>query len=442
MRVLCVGSGGREHAIVKALRRSNAEVLAAMRYRNPGIAREAEGVLLAAETDVERIVPWAKAQAPDLAIIGPEAPLAAGLGDALEEVGIPTAGPSRSAVMIEASKEFARDLMARHHIPGLVEYHAFGTPKEVERFLRSCDYDLAVKPAGLTGGKGVRILGEHLRNKAEVLAYAAEVLGEAPGGLRRVVLERKEVGEEFSLQAFVDGRTVAPLPAAQDYKRAYEGDRGPNTGGMGSISAEDGLLPFLPRADFEKAVRIMERTVDALRAEGNPFKGILYGGFMLTREGPKVLEFNARFADPESMNVLPLLKGDFAQILFAVAHGELKPHLEFQRRATVCKYLVPEGYGTVPREGERITVDEEAIRKEGAELFYASLDARPDGFYTTTSRSLAVVGIAGDITKAYTMAEDGVKHVRGRVYVRHDIGHPDTIRAKVKRMRDLRRPRT
>lgn len=439
MKALLVGGGGREHAIAKALLRGGVRLFACMKHWNPGIGRAAEAILTVEETDVDRIAAWAAERGVEMAVVGPEAPLALGLVDQLGKAGIPAVGPTRAAAEIEASKEFARDLMAKHRIPGLIEYHAFSRVEPLEKFLRTVEYDVVVKPVGLTGGKGVRVMGDHFGTTADALAYAREVLRESIGGSKRVLIERKEVGEEFSVQALSDGRTLVPMPAVQDYKRALEGDRGPNTGGMGSLSQEDGLLPFLPRADYEKAVKIMQRTVEALTAEGRPFKGVLYGGFMLTREGPKVLEFNARFADPESMNVLPLLKDDFLGLCQAVIHGELKGPLTFQRRATVCKYVVPEGYGTAPVAGTPVEVDEESIRKEGAELFYASLEARGSSLYTTTSRALAVVGIAEDVTKAFTIAEDGLKHVRGRVYVRHDIGHPDSIRRKVVRMREIRR---
>ncbi len=439
MKVLLIGGGGREHAIAKALLRSGARLLSCMKHRNPGIARSSEAVLLTDETDVSKVATWAKDRGAEMAVVGPEAPLALGIVDQLEKLGIPAVGPSRLAAEIEASKEFARDLMAKHRIPGLVEYHAFSKVDALERFLKAVDYDLVVKPVGLTGGKGVRVMGDHFGTKRDALEYAKQVLRDNIGGARRVLIERKEVGEEFSVQAFCDGRTLVAMPAVQDYKRAYEGDRGPNTGGMGSISQEDGLLPFLPRADYDKAVKIMRRVLEAMAAEGRPFKGVLYGGFMLTREGPKVMEFNARFADPESMNVLPLLKEDFVATCRAMAFGELKGPLNFQRRATVCKYVVPEGYGEAPLSGAPLEVDEEAIRKEGAELFYASVDSLGSSLFTTTSRSLAVVGMAEDVTKAYAIAEDGLRHVRGRIYVRHDIGHPDSIRRKVTRMRELRR---
>lgn len=441
MKVLLVGGGGREHAIAKALVKGGARIFSTMKYRNPGIARLAEAVLQTDEAETDRIASWAADRGVDIAVVGPEMPLALGLVDLLEKRSIPSVGPDRAAAEIEASKKFARDLMAKHRIPGLIEYNSFSRAQDLERFLKSVDYDLVVKPVGLTGGKGVKVMGDHFGTREDALRYAKQVLKDGIGGGRSVLIERKEVGEEFSVQAFCDGKTLAPMPAVQDYKRALEGDRGPNTGGMGSVSQEDGLLPFLPRSDYEKSVKIMQRVVEAMASEGRPFKGILYGGFILTRTGPKVIEFNARFADPESMNVLSLLKDDLLSIFSTIAHGGLKSSVAFSRRATVCKYAVPEGYGTAPVSGAPLLVNEDAIRKEGAELFYAAVDSIGTGLFTTSSRSLAIVGVAEDITKAFTIAEDGLRHVKGRVYVRHDIGHPDQVRKKVARMRELRRGR-
>jgi phosphoribosylamine--glycine ligase len=438
LNVLAVGGGGREHAIVEALRRSGATVYSVMKNRNPGIARASHQVLLQDETRVEEVVSWAKHVGADLAVVGPEAPLGHGLVDRLEAEGVPTVGPRQNAAQIELSKEFARDLMRRHGIPGLVEYRAFDDLAEARTFLRDVEYPVVVKPIGLTGGKGVKVMGDHFETREEALEYVREVLEKRIGGMSRVLIERKEEGEEFSLQAFTDGNNLAPMPAVQDYKRAYEGDEGPNTGGMGSISDADGLLPFLPRQDYDTAVDIMRRTVQALRSEGLTYRGVLYGGFILTREGPKILEFNARFGDPEAMNVLPILKDSFLEVCWSIVDGKLSDRVAFERRATVCKYVVPQGYGTSPLAGEEVLVDEEGIRTEGAILYYASVDERDGRIFTTTSRALAVVGVADDLATAESMAEGALSHVKGKVYMRHDIGKAWTLDKKVQRMMALR----
>ncbi|MEE9237303.1 MAG: phosphoribosylamine--glycine ligase [Thermoplasmata archaeon] len=438
MKVLAVGGGGREHAIVETLRRSDARVFSIMKNRNPGIARASEDFLLCDETNVEKVVAWAARVGVDLAVVGPEAPLGYGLVDQLEAVSIPVVGPSREAARIELSKEFARDLMRRHAIPGLVEYQAFDDIVDARRYMKEVNYPIVVKPIGLTGGKGVKVMGDHLHTKEEALAYVQEVLERRIGGQSRVLIERREDGEEFSLQAFTDGKHLAPMPLVQDYKRAEESDRGPNTGGMGSISVADGLLPFLRREDYETAVTIMRKAIEAMRSEGVPYKGILYGGFISTPSGPKILEFNARFGDPEAMNVLPMLEHDFLEVLWSIVDGKLKEGVSFRRKATVCKYVVPEGYGTKPLADQELHVDETAIQQGGAILYYASVDEQDGRIFTTTSRALAVVGVADDLGSAESLAEEGLAHVRGRVFMRHDIGKSSLVEQKVERMRALR----
>lgn len=440
MRVLAVGGGGREHAIVKALVRGGADVFSVMKNRNPGIARASSDFLLMKETDVEKVVGYALARRVELAVIGPESPLEAGLVDALSAEGIACVGPTRSAARIETSKSFARDLLDKHKVPGNIRFAAFTDLNEAERHLRAIDYEVAVKPTGLTGGKGVKVEGEHLADRKEVLGYIREVLEKGIGGAG-VVIEEKVEGEEFTLQAFCDGRRVIPMPLVQDHKRAFDGDKGPNTGGMGSYSSEDHLLPFVNSSDREEAVLSMQKTVEALAKEGMPYRGILYGQFMLTREGPRIIEFNARFGDPEAMNVLPLLDSSFVDICAGIASGDLsRTPCVFRKAATVCKYVVPVGYGMVPKANTPIKVDEEGAEREGAELFYAAVSEEGGQILTSTSRAVAVVGIENSIDAAERQCERALRFIWGEhIYVRHDIGKHEVIQRKVERMRALRK---
>lgn len=439
MRVLAVGGGAREHAIVSALARSGADVFVCMKNSNPGMARLAEGFALMDETDVSAVVGFARSKEVELAVVGPEAPLEVGLTDGLEAAGIPTASPRKHAAMIETSKSFMRNLMKKHGVKGSVRFAEADTVDGVKEALDELGTDIVVKPAGLTGGKGVRVFGEHMLTREDVISYAEEIVSRRIGGGTRIVLEEKLVGEEFTLQAFCDGRRVVPMPAVQDHKRAYEGDKGPNTGGMGSYSQGDGLLPFLSRKDYDDAVSIMSETVDALRKEGTEYRGALYGQFMLTRDGPKVIEFNARFGDPEAMNVLSLLRSDFTQICVGMASGDLDgKDVEFERRSSVCKYVVPQGYGSKPLSGEEIKVDEQAIAAEGAIVYYASVNEKEGRIFTTTSRSVGIVGIADTIEEAEVIAEKGIRHVSGKVFVRHDIGKRGVLDVKIARMNRIR----
>ena len=442
MRVLAVGGGAREHAIVEALGRSGADVFACMKNSNPGISRRAMSFALIDETEVPRVVEFAKASTVELAVIGPEAPLEAGLSDGLRSAGVPTASPSKSAAMIETSKSFMRELLAKHRIKGAVKYEIASSVADVRAALGRLGTGIVVKPIGLTGGKGVKVFGEHMLSEKEVVAYAEDIFSKKIGGSAKLVIEEKLVGEELTIQAFCDGKNVVPMPAVQDHKRAYEGDQGPNTGGMGSYSQADGLLPFLKRDEYDSAVSIMSGVVAALKKEGAEYRGALYGQFMLTRDGPKVIEFNARFGDPEAMNVLSLLESDFSTICSKMATGRiLRKDARFMRKASVCKYVVPEGYGTKSLSGEEIRVDEASIAREGALVYYANVNEKDGKIYTTSSRSVGIVGIADTVEEAERIAENGIKHVHGRIHVRHDIAKKAMLDAKVRRMEEIRRSR-
>ena len=427
MKLLVVGGGGREHAITRALScNSDVKLFSVMARENPGIARLAERVFLTDETDLPGIVRFAMANGIDVAVIGPEAPLEAGVVDHLEAAGIPCVGPTRAAARIETDKAFCRRLMERHGIAGCPEYRVFQDPEEAGRFIEAYGGDLAVKPIGLTGGKGVRIMGEHV-DAAGAVEYARQIGGD-------VVLEERLLGEEFTLQAFVDGEHLVPMPLVQDHKRAYEGDVGPNTGGMGSYSMSDHMLPFVSRSDYEKALRIMEDTVAAMREEGAPYRGILYGQFMNTREGPKVIEFNARFGDPEAMNVLSLLESDFADIITRITQGDLAPSdVRFAHNATVCKYLVPEGYPEAPVAHQPLTLGDYG----DALLYYANVEERNGTLYTLTSRTLAFVGRGGTLEEAEAIAEKAASSVSGRIFYRRDIGTRDTLEKRCLHMKEI-----
>ena len=345
MRVLLVGGGGREHSVASALRKSpELELFAAMSNESPGIADLSEDRLLCPETDVHRIVHWAGERRIEWAFIGPDDPIALGICDELENVGIAAVGPKRAPARLESSKLFTRRLMEKHQVPGRVEFHHFLDKGSLTTFLRSSSGDFALKPDGLTAGKGVKVMGVHLASRDEAVEYGCEIIEKGIGGDGGVVLEERLVGEEFTLQCFVDGSTVVPMPAVQDYKRAFEGGQGPNTGGMGSYSQGDGLLPFLTQADYDTALDILRKLVDAVKAEGAEYKGILYGQFMLTPAGVSLVEINARLGDPEAINVLPLLQTDLADICAAIIAGSLDSlRVRFEQKATVCKYIVPPG---------------------------------------------------------------------------------------------------
>jgi len=438
LKVLAVGGGAREHAIAQALKRDGAKLYACMKNKNPGIARLSEEFALVSETDVGSVLNYAKMRGVELAVIGPEAPLEAGLADALREAGIPVVGPSKSAARLETSKEFMRKLMEKHKLPGAIRFLASSSIDEINGWLDANGERVVVKPSGLTGGKGAKIFGEHLFTMAEVKDYCSEILGGKTDSSRTVVLEEKLEGEEFTIQTFCDGKTIIPTPAVQDHKRALEGDVGPNTGGMGSYTDSNHLLPFITRGDYDQALDIVKKLNGAMRSEGLDYRGIIYGQFMLTKDGPKIVEFNARFGDPEAMNVLTILCDSFLEVAEGIATGTLSKGCHFSQVATVCKYVVPEGYGTKPLSGQRIEVDEESIRRAGASLYYAAVNETEEGIFTTTSRSIGIVGTGDSIEEAERICESAVSHVKGRVFVRHDIGKQELIKKRMDHMKRLR----
>jgi len=425
--VLLVGGGGREHAIARAVAQSaDATLYACASNRNPGIAGLAAGLETIDETDVDGIVEYATDVGATLAVVGPESALAAGVVDALDDAGVYAFGPQQAQARIETDKAFQRRFMREHDIPGCPDFATFDDVAAACEYIDQYDGDLAVKPAGLTGGKGVKVIGD------QVTAEEAKTYLRA-SDYDRVVLEERLVGEEFTVQAFVANGEFRTSPAIQDHKRAYEGDEGPNTGGMGSYSDAGPALPFMTEADYEAAVEVLAATVDAL--EG--YKGVLYGQFMLTADGVSVVEFNARFGDPEAMNTLPVLETDFVSVVAAARDGDPLPELTFAPKATVCKYAVPEGYPTDPKAGATIAVDPTSAGD--ALLFYASVDEREDGLYTTTSRSFAVVGVADTIAEAESIAEDALA-VAGEegLHVRHDIGTDALVQRRIDHVRELR----
>ncbi|MFB6353073.1 MAG: phosphoribosylamine--glycine ligase [Halobacteriales archaeon] len=422
--VLLVGGGGREHAIARSLA-DDVELYAAAGNRNPGIARRATAYEDLDATDPEAVAEYATDVGATLAVIGPEAPLEAGVADALADAGVFAFGPTAANARIETDKAFQRRFMRDHDIPGCPAFETFDDMDAACEYIDAADRDLAVKPAGLTGGKGVKVIGD------QVTAEEAKDYLRA-SDYDRVVLEERLVGEEFTVQALVANGELRVTPAVQDHKRAYEGDEGPNTGGMGSYADATAALPFLTEAEYEAAVDILEATVDAL----DDYTGVLYGQFMLTADGVAVVEYNARFGDPEAMNTLPVLETPFVDVLVAARDGEPLPELSFADRATVCKYAVPAGYPTDPRAGAPVTVDESSVG-DGL-LFYASVEERPDGIYTTTSRSFAVVGVADTIAAAEAIAEDALADVGDGFRVRHDIGTAALVQSRVDHAAELR----
>ncbi|MBC7099295.1 phosphoribosylamine--glycine ligase [Candidatus Bipolaricaulota bacterium] len=420
MKVLVVGHGAREHAIAAALYRSPSRprLFAYMATPNPGIRALVEDWKKGDLDDVGSLLDYVARIRPELVVFGPETPLAAGAVDALEERGVPCVGPKKALAQIEVNKSFMRGFMARNLGRGFPRWWVLRDLPAVERLLRECP-DVVLKPLGLTGGKGVRVMGKQLSDIDQALQYARGCL-ERDGA---ILIEERLEGEEFSLMAFTDGRKVLPMPLVQDYKYAYEGDRGPMTGGMGSYSCADHLLPFLREGDAEAAFEIVKETVVNLGKEaGTPYRGILYGQFMQTQDGPKIIEFNARFGDPEAMNVLSLLRTDPVEVFLSIAAGDLVDGVRFAEEATVCRYLVPEGYPERPRVGLRFSLPVEELSGLGVEVYFGSVSEAEGMYVTTGSRSVALLA-KGESPKTARALLDGVleRYSPPGLYFRHDI---------------------
>jgi len=371
---------------------------------------------------------------PDLVLVGPEEPLADGFVDELEAADILAFGPSQELAKIESSKSWAREILNRHNIPGNPEYRVIENQHELRRYMEHLG-TFVIKPDGLTAGKGVRVFGEHIHSIDEALAYA-EPLIDADG---RVQIEERLDGEEFSLQTITDGVTAIHCPLVQDHKRAFAQDRGPNTGGMGSYSCANLSLPFLTESDVNTAHSISEQVIEALiREVGKPYRGILYGGFIATSDGVQLIEYNARFGDPEAMNVLPLLQGDFVELCMAVTEGKLgNVKASFAPKATVCKYVVPSAYPETAANPGRIVVPD-LLSADDTRWYWAACEKDNEHVSLTGSRSGAVVGIGDTLRQAEQRSERVAAAVEGDVRHRSDIGRPEIVEARVSHMASLR----
>ena len=434
-KILVIGSGAREHAIVRALDRSHQEkeIFCIASNMNPGIAELCDELLIGNFNDPDFVVNYTNEIGATLAIIGPENPLENGVADALWSVKVKVVGPKKDLAKLETSKAFTRDLLKEYDIPGGPKYRTFDSMNGVVEFLNELGENYVVKYDGLAGGKGVKVSGEHLHSHDEALAYCQE-LTDKDG---EFVIEEKFIGEEFSLMSFCDGDTLKHMPAVQDHKRAYEGDTGPNTGGMGTYSDANHSLPFLTEDDIAEAHQINIQTAKAVKDKfGEGYQGILYGGFMATANGVKLIEYNARFGDPEAMNVLSLLESDFIEICNGIADGSLnKVDVHFSNKATVCKYAVPEGYPNNPVKDEQIDISK---IKNPDGLFYASVDIQNGKLVEAGSRTVAVVGMANSISNAEKIAEKEVSAIAGPLFHRSDIGTDMVIQKRINHMKSIR----
>lgn len=416
MKVLIVGSGGREHALAWKVSQSPHLTRLFIAPGNAGTAAHGENVPISAE-DIPHLVAFAVRQALDLVIVGPEAPLAAGLADELTFAGIPVFGPLHAAARIEASKAFAKEFMARHNIP-TARFAIFQDYDPAVEYLHQVDYPLVIKASGLAAGKGVIVPQDESQALQTLRAILLEHQFGAAGD--QVVLEERLVGEEISLLAFSDGHTVRSMPPAQDHKRLLEGDLGPNTGGMGSYAP----TPFCPpQLAQELTQTVIQPVIDGLRLEGHPYVGVLYAGLMLTDQGPRLLEYNCRFGDPETQAILPLLEGDLLEITEACVTGRLdQVDIRWNQASAACVVLASPGYPERYPKGLLITGLDRVL--EHTVVFHAGTQERDGQVLTAGGRVLGVTGWGEHLGQALEVAYLGVAGISFEgMHYRKDIGY-------------------
>ena len=417
MKVLIVGSGGREHAIATSVAKSEKVSKIYCAPGNGGISQIAECVAIGA-MEFDKLVDFAKENAIDLVIVGMDDPLVGGLVDKMEEAGIRTFGPRKNAAILEGSKAFSKDLMKKYNIP-TAAYENFDDPDAAIEYIKKGNFPVVLKADGLALGKGVLICN----TLEEALEGVKSIMLDKQFGTAgsRMVVEEFMTGREVSVLSFVDGKTIKTMTSAQDHKRAKDGDQGLNTGGMGTFSPS----PFYTEEVDEFCKKyIYQATVDAMAAEGREFKGIIFFGLMLTPNGPRVLEYNARFGDPEAQVVLPRMKNDIIEVMESCIDGTLADvELQFEDNAAVCVVLASDGYPLAYEKGKLISGLEAFDGKDGYYCFHAGTKKTEEGFVTNGGRVLGITAKGSDLKEARANAYEATKWVSfDNKYMRNDIG--------------------
>ena len=417
MKVLVVGSGGREHAIVKSVAKSSRVTKIYAAPGNAGIAELAECVNIDV-MDFDKMVDFAVEEAIDFTIVGPDDPLVGGIVDIFEAKGLKVFGPRRNAAILEGSKAFSKDLMKKYGIP-TASYENFDNAKKAMEYLETADYPIVLKADGLALGKGVLICN----TKEEAMEGVKSIMLDKRFGTagNRMVVEEFLVGREVSVLCYCDGTNIVPMTSAQDHTRAKDGDQGLNTGGMGTFSPS----PFYTKEVEEFCEKyVFKPTMAAMKAEGRDFVGIMFVGLILTEKGPKVLEYNARFGDPETQVVLPRMKNDIIDVMEACVNGTLdKVTLEFEDNAAVCVVLASNGYPEAYEKGKVITGFENFEGKDDYFVFHAGTKKTEEGIVTNGGRVLGVTALGADLKEARAKAYEATAWIEfSNKYMRNDIG--------------------
>ena len=413
MKIMVIGGGGREHAIIKKIRQGKGEHEIFCLPGNAGMTGEAVRVNIKAK-EIGKIVDFAKENKIEYAIVAQDDPLALGCVDRLNEIGVPCFGPTKKAAEIESSKVFAKGLMKKYGIP-TAEYEVFDNSKKAMKYVKSAKYPLVIKADGLALGKGVTI-AQNEKEAVDALESIMETKVFGDSG-NKVVIEEFMEGPEVSVLSFCDGKTIVPMVSSMDHKRAKDGDKGPNTGGMGTIAPNPFYTPEVQKECEEK---IIKPTVEAMIKEGRPFKGCLYFGLMITKDGPKVVEYNCRFGDPETQVVLPLLESDLLDIMIATTNGTLdKTEVKFSDKSACCVIMASGGYPLKYDKGYSIFVPHDVIDN----VYFAGVDSLNGMLLTNGGRVLGVTAVADDLKSAITKSYEIANRISFRKsYMRTDIG--------------------
>ena len=427
-KILLVGRWGKTHAFAKAIAERSpqqTELYCYMDKPNVGIVSLATDYILGDMTDNKRIIDYAMEKKVDFVVAVPHMSLCNSLIDDLIKHSIRCIGPTKLCSRLETSKTFLRQMLretGQDHVSP--EYKVFKAKEDALDHIRTVDYEVAIKPAGVTEGDGVKVVGVQLKDQSEAEDYVLEIFEKNIGGIAEIIIEQKLEGNEFTLQAFVNGENIIGMPLTQDYKLLHEGDKGLNTPGMGSVSLPDHLLPFLNRVEYEESKTIMKKVVKHLIDKHNEvFIGFLSGQFIKTSDGIKVIEFNVRPGDSEILNIIPILKTDFVEICEAMIDNKLSTfNIEFEEKATVCKYVVAKGFPH-PKGDMLMEINEEAIKKAGADLFYSCF-AVDRNIYKPSPRGVAITAMGDTLEEAYQLCEKMLKeNIRGEnIWHRQDIG--------------------
>lgn len=408
MKVLVIGQGGREHVLAWKLAQSLRVTQVYCAPGNAGTAQDATNVDISAG-DSARLVKFAREEQIDLTVVGPEAPLVSGVADAFHDAGLRVFGPSRAAAQLEGSKAFAKRLMRQAHVP-TADFQVFSSPADALQYVEDREEaPLVVKVDGLAAGKGVILCPGRQEAREAIRQTMVERTFGAAGD--QIVIEERLTGQELSVLALVDGRTILTLESAQDHKAAWDGDRGPNTGGMGAYSPAPMATPEIMDQVIQQ---VLIPTVHAMRANRQEFRGVLYAGLMLTSQGPKVLEFNVRFGDPEAQPVLMRLKTDLFELLLAAADGELRrfPQLEWDQRPAICVVMASDGYPGAYEKGLPIRGLEAAGKLEDTKVFHAGTAYSGERVVTAGGRVLGVTSLGNDLSDAKRKCYEGVRCIR------------------------------